>query len=148
VHAAERDLLWAAHRAALSALLQMLASDAAQAMAAKSQAISAHHASRSAALDPSLTPEARAAAIARIRSEEAAELAAMLLEENRRAAALRSSRIASLKAGQRQMSSAQRMRHRRERAAMSVALRNRTHHVGQHRQPLHAVRTLARRPRR
>jgi len=148
VHAAERDLLWAAHRAALSALLQMLASDAAQAMAGKSQAITAHHASRSAALDPSLTPEARAAAIARIRSEEAAELAAMLLEENRRAAALRSSRIASLKAGQRQMSSAQRMRHRRERAAMSVAMRNRTGLVGQHRQPLQAVRTLARRIRR
>jgi hypothetical protein len=148
VHAAERDLLWAAHRAALSALLQQLASDAAQAMAGKSQAISAHHAARSAALDPSLTPEARAAAIARIRSEEAAELAAMLLEENRRAAAMRSSRIASLKVGHRQMSSAQRMRHRRERAAMSVAMRNRTGLVGQHRQPLQAVRTLARRIRR
>lgn len=145
MHAAERDLLWAAHRSALSALLQSLASEAALAMAGKSQAISAHHAAKVAVLDPGLSPDARAAAIARIRSEEAAELASMLLEENRRAGAVRSSRIASLKAGQRQASTAQRTRHRRERASLSVALRGRTHGIGQIRQSRFALRDHVRR---
>ena len=95
-------------------------------------------------LNPGLPLEARQDAVRRVMQSELPSL----LEENRRAAALRSSRIASLKAGQRQMSSAQRMRHRRERAALSVGLHNRTRLLGQYRQPLQAVRTLARRLRR
>ncbi len=148
VHAAERDLLWAAHRAALAQLLQALAADAAQGIAARSQAITAHHASKVAALDPGLSPQARAAAIARIRGEEAAEIAQMLLDESRRAAGRRASSIAALKSGQRQTSTAMRTRHRRERAVLSVAVRHRTRLVGGRHRSWQAVRSLTRRLRR
>lgn len=121
VHAAERDLLRIAQRDELTSAMATLAQQAALATAAKAQAISAYTASRIAALDPLLPISARAAAVARLRDEEAAELASMLLDEADRARQKRRVSIGVIKSAQKGRASDLRRRQRAERMVMAVA---------------------------
>lgn len=121
VHAAERDLLRVAQRDELTHAIATLTHQMALATAAKAQAISAHTAGKIATLDPLLPASSRAAAVARFKDEEAAELAAMLLDEAGRGRQMRRASIGVLKAAQRQRVSDLRRRQRAERMVMAVA---------------------------
>lgn len=121
IHAAERDLLRVAQRDELTSAMATLAQQAALATAAKAQAISAHTASKIAALDPLLSIGARAAAVARLKDEEAAALAAMLLDEAGRARQMRRATIGVIKSAQKGRASDLRRRQRAERMVMAVA---------------------------
>lgn len=121
MHAAERDLLRTTQRGELAHALATLAQEAALATAAKAQGISAHTASKVAALDPLLPASVRAAAMARLKDEEAAELAAMLLDEAGRAPQMRRSSIGVIKSAQKGRAADLRRRQRAERMVMAVA---------------------------
>ncbi len=125
VHSAERDLLRTAQRSELTQAIATLAQQSALATAAKAQAISALTASKIAALDPQLSIDARIAAIARLKDEEAAELVSMLLDEARRAKQLRQASIGVIKSAQKVRAADQGRRHRAERLSMTVRSRKR-----------------------
>lgn len=120
VHAAERDLLRNTQRGELAHALATLAQQAALTTAAKAQGISAHTASKVAALDPLLPASVRAAAVARLKDEEAAELTSMLLDEADRARHIRLSSIGLIKSAQKGRAADLRRRQRAERMVMAV----------------------------
>lgn len=130
MHSAERDLLRSTQRGELTHAVATLAQQAARATAAKAQAISAHYASKSAALDPRLSIIERMAAVARLKDEEAAELACILLEEARRAQHVRRASIGVIKSAQKVRAADLRRRHRAERMVMAVSERKRRRAAG------------------
>jgi hypothetical protein len=126
LHAAERDLLRVSHRAEMTTLAAEVAQQSAKATAAKAQAITALYASKIAAIDPGLSASARAAASARLKDEEAAELATMFLSETRNADSDRKAKRTAVAARHRGIRHAVQGRQRGERVVLSVTSRSRS----------------------
>ncbi len=126
LHAAERDLMRVSQRSEMTTLAADLAHQSAKAAAAKAQAITALYASKIAAIDPALSVSARAAALARLKDEEGAELAAMFLNETRNADSDRKAKRAAVSARHRGVRHAVQGRQRAERMVLSVTSRSRS----------------------
>lgn len=130
LHAAERDLLRVSQHAEMTALAVELAQQSAKATASKAQAISALCAAKIAAINPALSVSARAAAIARLKDEEAAELAAMFLTETRRADRDRKGNRAAIAARHRGIRHAVQARQRAERMVLAMTSRSKSKPAG------------------
>ena len=126
LHAAERDLMRVSQRSDMTTLAAELAQQSAKATAAKAQAITALYASKIAAIDPGLSASARAAAVARLKDEEAAELATMFLSETRNADSDRKAKRAAVSARHRGVRHAVQGRQRGERVVLTVSSRSRS----------------------
>ena len=110
----------------MSTLAAVLAQQSAKSTASKAQAIGAHCAAKIAAIDPALSVSARAAAVARLKDDEAAELAAMFLGESRRADSDRKGNRAAVAARHRGIRHAVQARQRAERMVLAVTSRSRS----------------------
>lgn len=123
--------------------MQRISGDLARLSAARTASLRSEFAAKIAALSSTLSLAERAAAIERIKSEEAAAMAMLVLEMQREGERQRRASAASLSTRHRMAWSALSQRQRRERAVLAIRTRSPRHLMTATRTPRHAVRKLA-----
>jgi hypothetical protein len=135
INAAERQLLDAAHRAAVASKLAAIAAHFTALLSSAEQQIIAHVQGKIGSIDPNLTPQQRHAALERLRAEQEAALAQLRQSIGLEQAQARRSARAGLVAGHRVRKQALGRRHVAARTALSrfggVSVIRSTHHQRQ-----------------
>lgn len=137
-------MLRAQHGAEWAQALQRLAGDFAQLSAARTAAVSSAFAAKMATLSPVLSLAERAAAMDRIKGEEADAMAAVLLDLQREGEQQRRGLAASLTGRHKAARTALAQRQRRERAVLALRMRGPRRSTVVTRTPRLAVRRLLR----
>ena len=143
LHAAERSLMSARHKSEMQRTSSDVAARTALGIGAKAQGITAHYAAKVTALGKELTDDQRAAEIAQLKLEEAAELGHMYMKSAREGEALRRAAMGPIKTRHKTDRHQLSRRHRAERAAIAVMLRTGQRRPTEQRHARLAVRYVA-----